>query len=721
VRPTLYRAGKMNTGTAGWLAWTICGLSLSLTALGLLLLALNVSHPNVHIYDHWVEYTVTAISGSTLGVVIASRRPENPIGWIFGTGGGLAAGIQHFSAEYATYALVAEPGLLPGGEAAAWLTSWIWTLAIGLFVFVCLLFPNGQLPGSRWRFLAWLSVAVVLLGAASIAFQPGPIDGLGPIQNPLGFEGINVFEGVGNDFLVQALLGILGLVATTSLFVRLRHAHGEERQQLKWFAYAATLLSTGIVFAYTVSIVIGIRWFFWAGFVLVLVGVVGIPIAVAIAILKYRLYDIDLIINRTLVYGTLSATVIGLYVLVVGGLGVLFQAQGNFTISLLATGLVAILFQPLRSRLQRGVNHLMYGERDEPYAVISRLSRCLEATLAPDTALATVVETVAQALKLSYAAIALKQEDGFTTAAEHGTPPPTTGELISLPLAYRTEPVGRLILAPRAPGETFTPSDQRLLEDLARQAGAAVHAVRLTVDLQRSRERLVTAREEERRRLRRDLHDGLGPTLAGFTFELEAARNLLIHESQDARALLGELKGRTREAIAEIRRLVYDLCPPALDELGLVSAIREQATNHGHRDGREGEGGHEGSSGFSVEASEQLPPLPAAVEVACYRIAQEALTNVARHARAHTCRVRLSIDEAAHQLELEITDDGVGLPASRRAGVGLTSMRERAAELGGICAIEPVPTGGTRVLARLPLPPSEEHPRAASWAAPVFS
>jgi hypothetical protein len=214
----------------------MCALSLALTALSLLLLALNLSHSNVHIFDYWAEYTVTAVCGSTVGAMIASRRPENPIGWIFCVGGCLAAGVENFGAEYATYALLAEPGSLPGGEAVAWVISWVWILSMGLFVFLCLLFPNGRLPGRRWRWVAWLGAAAILVGAISIAIQPGPIDGLGSIQNPLGLEGANVIRVVNNHFLVQALLGTLGLVATVSSFARLRRAEGGERQQLKWFA-----------------------------------------------------------------------------------------------------------------------------------------------------------------------------------------------------------------------------------------------------------------------------------------------------------------------------------------------------------------------------------------------------------------------------------------------------------------------------------------------------
>jgi signal transduction histidine kinase len=432
------------------------------------------------------------------------------------------------------------------------------------------------------------------------------------------------------------------------------------------------------------------------------------PVFTYIAVLRYRLYDIDRIINRTLVYGALSATVVGTYVLMVGGLGALFQAQGNLFTSVLAAGLVAILFQPLRIRLQRSVNRLMYGQRDEPYAVLSHLGRRLESTLAPEEALSTVVETVVQALKLPYAAIDLRRDRKFATAAEYGQP---SGEPVVLPLVYQSEEVGRLVVEPRTPGETFDAADRRLLDDLAHQAGAAVHAARLTADLQRSRERLVNAREEERRRLRRDLHDGLGPTLGGLTLGLDAALSM-VNGKSSAKELLARLKEESQEAVSDVRRLVYGLRPPALDDLGLVAAIRQQTAKHG-RLADVDDGGRRSETGnnapfFSVEALEPLPPLPAAVEVACYRIAQEVMTNVARHANASSCCVNLSVDEATGVLELEVIDDGVGIPEDRRAGVGMTSMRERAEELGGTLTIEPIAQGGTRLLTRLPLPSKED-------------
>jgi len=337
-------------------------------------------------------------------------------------------------------------------------------------------------------------------------------------------------------------------------------------------------------------------------------------------------------------------------------------------------------------RLGSTTNRLMYGERDEPYAVITRLGQRLEATLAPDAVLPTIAETVREALKLPYAAISLKGSD--TPTASVGEP---AGEPLRLPLVYRNEMVSELLVGSRGPDEPFGPAGLHLLDDLARQAGVAAHAVRLTTDLQRSRERLVTAREEERRRLRRDLHDDLGAQLAGLNVQTEVLRRLIPRDSAVADELVVELRTELQAAISDIRRLVYDLRPPALDDLGLITALRQLVERYG------AESEH---LQVMVEMPEELPPLPAAVEVAVYRIAQEALANVVRHAGARTCVVRLSVTD---EVRLEIIDDGAGIPAERTAGVGLSSMHERAEELGGGCVVEPVLEGGTRVLVELPL------------------
>ena len=696
--------GSMNPRTAASLAWSVCALSLALTVLSSFLFLLTLSHSGAPIYLFWAEDTLLAVGYSAVGAVVASRRPRNPVGWLL-CAIGLLWGAIYLSGEYATYALLAIPAAsLPASEAAAWIYSWLWVPGLGLIVFLGLLFPTGRLPSRRWRPFAWLSTLSIPVGSVMAAFSPGPISvGIAPIRNPLGVEGLpTIYEPLQAFMLGQIL------IAVASLLLRLPRARSVERQQIKWITYVAAVATIASIFRYIVFEAIEVRWLEIAAYALVLVGILGVPTAVGIAILRYRLYDIDLIINRTLVYGSLTASVVALYMLVVGALGMLFREGSSLAFSLVATGVVAILFAPLHERLQRGVNRLMYGERDDPYAVLSRLGRRLEATIAPKAALETIVQTISQALKVPYVAINLRQDrgEGFETVAEHGSP---KGEPLHLPLVYQRETVGQLLVAPRAPGEDFSSADMRLLEDLARQVEVAVHAVRLTADLQRSRERLVSTREEERRRLRRDLHDGLGPTLGYLTLGLDTARRLFSQDPKGAERLLLELKAKTQEAVSDVRRLVYDLRPPALDDLGLVSAIREQAANHGllaeDLDGkRPGRANTKYGLVFTVEVTKDLPSLPAAVEVACYRIAQEAIANASRHSGANSCRIRFSLgDDGEQMLELEVADDGVGMPRDRTAGVGMSSMRERAEELGGTLSIEAAPQGGTRIVARLPL------------------
>ncbi len=557
--------------------------------------------------------------------------------------------------------------------------AWGWLFKVPEYAgWVCVslffyLFPDGRFT-PRWTRALAVLVAV--------------------LQIPLTFvPDSSLSRGAWWDLLLQVMfLGIWGSGLFAQIY-RYRHVSDTvQRQQTKWVVFGAAAAITGLVGAVLPGLVSPSLANTGSPYTLTVAAVgavplLFIPLTIGIAILRHRLWDIDVVINRTLVYGALTASVAGLYIVVVGYLGAVFRTGGNLVVSLVAASLVAVLFQPLRERLQRGVNRLMYGERDDPYAVLSRLGERLKTADAPEAVLPTIVETAAQALKLPSAAISLKREDGtFETAAEYGSP---RGIPLVLPLSYGTETIGRLVLSTRSPGEPFGPQDRRLLDDLARHAEAAAYALRLTADLQRSRERLVNAREEERRRLRRDLHDGLGPQLATLTLTLDAARNLLDTEPQAADALLAGLKTQVQAAISDIRRLVYDLRPPALDELGLIPAIREQAANYTQND-----------LDVIVEAPESLPPLPAAVEVAAYRIVQEALTNVVRHAKAKACRVRLSVGRG---LKLEITDDGVGLPEERHAGVGLPSMRERVAELGGTFAAERLPGGGTRVLSLLPL------------------
>ncbi len=638
---------------------------------------------------------VLALVWVAVGLVIFWQRSDDRVA-LFAS---LALILMGTSFSPVTYLLVIVFGpTSPGGVLITCLEAAAWS-SIGLSL---ALFPDGRFVPrwTRWLVLGYLVSQVPLIIPSNLSFAQG--------QWP--------------PLLLAVPITVVEVVLLFAQVYRYRWVSSAvQRQQTKWVLFAllvavpidvANVLPT-LVYptlsqpgpAHTLYIVFSE--------ITLPVIVLLIPLTIGFAMLRYRLWEVDLLLNRTLVYGLLTVCSLGLYLLVVVGLGTLLSVGGNLFFSLLATALIAILFHPLRERLQRVINRLMFGERDDPYRVLLRLGQRLEHTLAPDKVLPTIVETVAQALKLP--AVAITWKPGGETAAE-SINAASYGNMqapeccLHIPLIYQQQTVGELLLAPRTPGESLDAADQRLLYDLARQVSLAVHAVRLTadlhrltLDLQHSRERLVLTREEERRRLRRDLHDGLGPRLASLTLKLETARNRLAHDPL-ADTLLSDLITRTQEAVADVRRLVNALRPPVLDELGLLPALDEQILQYSDLGNQ--------TLHISLEAPAGLPPLSAAVEVALFRIAQEALTNVVRHAQASRCVVSLALHEREQVLSLTITDNGRGLPLIRGTGVGLASMRERAEELGGTWKIESLPTGGTCVHVCLPYSPPTFAPAA---------
>ncbi|MEP6762218.1 MAG: sensor histidine kinase [Sporichthyaceae bacterium] len=664
-----------------WLGWVLAALAWALVVAGFVLT--NLGSGSGFAVDAAVAPVVSmALAFPVVGALIASQRPRNPMGWLF-AGVGLVGGLTLATWGYAQYGIVTRPGGVPGAVAAAWVSAWIWVCGFTpLVTFGLLLFPDGHLPSRRWRPVSWCATLAVALLVLNGMFRPGELANH-PARNPVGIAGaaplFDVLVGIG---LACVVVGALGALA--SLVVRWRLGDRLQRRQLNWFLVSLVLL-LAVAFspinegAPLLSVPLS---FLTTG---MLAGSIGV------AILRYRLYDIDVVVNRSLLYGGLTACVVALSAALVGILGLLIP--DNAPLSLLGIAVAVAVVLPLRDRAQHLVNRLTYGDRDDPYVAVSRLAQRLELAVVPDAVVSTVVHTIAQALRLPYVAVEVERDGAVVAQAAAGTRHSDEEDerTVRLELTHQGERVGTLVVEPRAGEQRLDPRDRLLLEQLARQAGVAAHAVRLSGDLQVSRERLVAAREEERRRLRRDLHDGLGPTLAGIALGLDVADNTMTNDPDAARTLLRELKHETAASIGDVRRLVNGLRPPALDEFGLTVALRQHADRVSVRDGR---------LAVTVDAPADLEALPAAVEVAAYRIAMEAMTNAARHAHARQCRLRLSVDDT---LEIEVCDDGVGLPAFRSEGVELAAMRERAAELGGTCLIESGPGGGTRVLARLPL------------------
>ncbi len=543
------------------------------------------------------------------------------------------------------------------------------------FVALFVIFPDGQFVPSWTRWLIALSISIVPVSYYLEASLFTVID------NPLFWVGAGI------------AVGTLLMVIYAQTY-RYRNVSGRtERQQTKWVIYGILLwflvmAISSVPYAQVQQLPPGsfIPWWHLLNELVYLISLSFLPLSLTLAVLRYRLFDIDIIINRTLVYGILTATTMGLYVFIVGYLGSLFQTINQTTLAFLATGLVAIVFQPLRERLQKVINRFMFGERDDPLGVLSSLSKRLEGATEPEAVLPNIVNTVGQALKLPYVAIEVFNGTVINITAVYGERRDSTEYI---PLIHQTERIGQLAFARRSPHERFSEAEYKLLGNIARQTGTAVHAAKLTSDLRRSRQQLITAREEERRRLRRDLHDGLGPTLASLTLKIDTARNQLKDDPNSADRLLVETKEQIQDTLRDIRNLVYALRPPALDELGLIRAVRAYVDQ-------------QNVAGLKITVAEtaEYPNLPAAVEVAAYRIALEGVTNIIRHAQASEATISIFPENGT--LIVEIVDNGIGLPEPVPVGIGMTSMKERSEELSGKLVLVPQEIG-TRLRACLPV------------------
>jgi signal transduction histidine kinase len=615
-----------------------------------------------------------------LGALMLARVPRHPIGWLL-CAAGLGGALTGATGQYAIYSHYVHP--LPAGAWAGWISEWSNPIIL-IPAVALLLFPTGRLPSPRWRPALWCGLAAAVLIGLSGALGPG--EDLAFQGNP--FLDDHTARTIGEPFGVGWLLLLPASVAgMASLVLRWRSAQGETREQLKLVGRAALVVTLAFLACLVGSFAAPKA--FDVGAIAAVLSLAVLASAMGVAILRHRLYGLDVFVDRALVLSGMTIVLGALYVGAVIAASRVLGQDVRLDVALPATALVAIAFRPVRERLQQSVNRLLHGQRDEPYAAMSTLGRRLGEAMAPEQVLPVMVETIADALRVPYVAVELADAPGPPEAV-HGTP--AAGIALRLALVHAGERVGTLLVGARAHDEPLGDADRRLLEDFARRASAATSAVALSVEVQRSRERLVSAREEERRRLRGDLHDGLGPTLAGAVLTLDAARRVLATDPQAADALLDRAATSLEGTVADVRRLVYGLRPPALDQLGLTGALRQQAATLSA-----------GNAHLTVEllAPDPLPELPAAVEVAAFRIAQEALTNVTRHAQARRAAVSIIADRALH---LEIRDDGRGIDGAHHAGIGLTSMRERATELGGSFDITPSPGGGTLVRVRLPLP-----------------
>jgi two-component system, NarL family, sensor kinase len=645
------------------------GLAVLAGMVGAVLHAVNASAGRVVEPSFWLMGLAASLAYGAAALVLRA----SPNRWLDRVMG--AVGLLQGATLVATeWSLVAPD--LPATGWVVWLGSWAWAPAyVAVVTVLPLLLPEGTLPSPGWRPAMWLAAASVCLVGCYWALTPYELqdfpEPLAAWTNPFGVAA--VASSPWPTLLAAVLLGGVA-VAVASLVVRWRRAGTLERQQLKWvlLGVGATVLLLGLGRIAPVE----------AAGAVVGLAMLPLPAAIVVAALRHGLWDVDVVISRTLVYVALAVAVATGYVAAVRVLGGVLG--GGTTAQVLAAVTVALLVLPLHTWLRRGVNQVVHGGAEEPLAVLARTGARLEAATSPDElaerVLPSVVEQVSRSLRARGAQLELR--DG--TVTRHGTDDRGRASALEAPLGYAGETVGTL--SAWRPGG-FGWAEERVMADLARQAAVAAHTVLMARDARRAREATVLAREEERRRLRRDLHDGVGPALAALALHVETARDLAADDPTAAAALLDRLVPRINAAVEDVRAVVHDLRPPMVDELGLAGAVREMAMSM--------------TTARTRVRSEvgDLGELPAAVEVAAFRIAGEAVTNAVRHSGASIVDVRLVRHDGS--LRLEVRDDGAGRDDSAPVGVGTGSMAARAEELGG--RLETTTGGwGTSVVAVLP-------------------
>jgi signal transduction histidine kinase len=625
---------------------------------------------------------VTAVIGSILlcaAAVILAARPRHAVGVVLAAFGGVWA-LDGFFESWGAYSAAHA---LPGTDFAVWFVARFGaTLLLGLPALL-VLYPTGRLMPGRWR---TVSVAVLVAGASlpvalllapdSVVFRELPVPGVRtdllalPVPDAVAVAVLNVTRPL-------TLLALTAAVVV--VFVRHRRADGDERTRLRWLLWA------GIVCVLTAVVALLVP----SGAVttaLLALAVITTAVSVTIGIVRPGLGDVDALVAGTLTYAGVAGVVVAFDLAVLAGANlVLGERLDERGVTILVLVVAVAVYGPLRAWLGAGVRRMLFGRRGDRYDVVSTFAARLEETRTVDEQLPALASAVATTFKVPFVRVEVLAPDGGTLAATHGT---VAADGQEIDIAYRGERIGRLALPALGLRSMLSRRDQGLLVDLVRQAAVAIRASLLAGELQESRERLVLGREDDRRRIRRDLHDGLGPVLGGVAMRLDAAGTAVDADPGRARELVRLARTEIREALDDVRRLVHELRPPALDDLGLQAALEQQAERV--------------RSVVDVRVcADGLGVLPAAVEVAAYRIVSEALTNVVKHAEARCCEVHLVRDGST--VVVEVRDDGRGIDEDVSAGVGLLSLRERAEELGGRCEVSCPEDGGTLVRAWLPL------------------
>jgi len=655
---------------------------------GLVVIMVILSLGREPLYDT-VIFGLLPLALATVGALVASRQPANPIGWIL-AGQGVWGALTE-ALEGASYHEV------PVAQFGAWLIGWSWVVDLSLYALILLLFPNGRLPSRRWRMGLGVLIAGLVLAVPGQAFSGDNPDNPFVVDSPL----VGAVYGIGIVLLLGAFLG-----AVVSLLIRFRRAQGIERQQVKLLLFAGSIiLAVGAVTVpfYYESVVLQVA----VGLALLL-----LPVAIGLAILRYRLYDIDVVINKTLVYGALAAFITAIYVGIVVGLGALLggtDEEPNLGLSIVATALIALAFQPFKENVQKVANRMVYGNRSTPYEVLADFSARMVGSYAQDELLEQMAATLADGTGAASAHVWLKVREHLRLAAafhrdgasnedpgDHAPIPVTgtgfeiEGADMVMPVLHKGELLGALAVTKR-PGEQVTPVEDKLMRDLAAQAGVVLRNVRLTEELlqrleelKASRQRLVAAQDKARRRLERDLHDGAQQQLVALKVKLSLAQRLTTQEK--VKNFLTQLQAEADDTLQTLRDLARGIYPPLLADKGLATALVAQANK----------------SALDVEVvGEGVGRYSQEVEAAVYFCCLEALQNVAKY--AGPCRVVITLSADIQSLTFEVADTGCGFDQkTARRGRGLQNMQDRIDALGGDLSVTSRIDGGTRVVGRIP-------------------
>jgi signal transduction histidine kinase len=660
----------MTARSARILAWSAVSVAGLLAAVNGWLAALNAGTP---LPDELAEVAprnavIGLPAGLTfllVGALIVARRPANRIGLVF-LAIALGGVVNGIAGQYAVHALLADPGSLPAGAWAAWLWSaTVAALVVLIFVFLPLWFPDGRPPSRRWRpveWLGWIALALLMLRS----FAPGPIRGFG-VENPAGIKG---FGGPFDD-LAWVLIPVATIGAVVAVVVRFRRSSGDERQQMKWFTFAAAVVVT----------------YFWLGEAVLpgdrlavlrqlLTGLVvaGLPVAAGIAVLRYRLYDIDVVIRKTVVVGLMAAFISAVYVGLVVGVGALVGSGGNVLLSAAAAAIVALAFQPVRIRARRLANRLVYGQRATPYEVLSAFAERMGETYTSEDVLPRMARVLADGTGASRAEVWLRSGSELRRASSFPQGSPSTTVRVR---------DGEL-----PPSDPTTPAEEALVADLASQAGLVLRNAALIEDLRRSRQRIVAAQDEERRRLERNLHDGAQQQLVALAVKLRLVESQIPTHPETAVRMTREVGSDVGDALGTLRDLARGIYPPLLADQGLAAALEAQA--------------RKAAVPVIVEA-QGVGRYPQDVEAAVYFSCLEALQNVAKYAEASSARIRLSSDDG---LAFEICDDGRGFDATATPlGTGLQGIADRIEVIGGTVEVRSSPGRGTTISGRIHVEP----------------